>query len=240
MERDYQLQTFELERGHWWYRARQRVIIDVFQRTLTHRRGLRILEVGCGGGTLLKSLATFGESMGLDSCAEAVEHARRLAGCPVHLGAIPSAVPSGLPKFDVVCLFDVLEHIEDDVDALRSVGTMLSGGGHVFLTVPAMPWLFGIHDEINGHHRRYTASRLRSRLALAGFVDARCYYFNALLSPVLVPAIVWRNVVRKGHHFEVQSRWGRWLEVIFAMERHAIGRIPFPIGLSLMAVARVP
>ena len=86
---EYQRETFRLEVDHWWYRARQEIILAQFRNRYPTRRDLRILDVGCGAGTLLKSLRRFGQVTGLEASAAAAAAARRRSGCDVRVGTIP-------------------------------------------------------------------------------------------------------------------------------------------------------
>lgn len=236
MNEDYRNRTFCLERDHWWYRARRETIVAQFRRRFKGRNGVRILDVGCGAGTILGSLTRFAQAIGLDAFARAVEVSRQ-RGCDVELGSIPDDVPADIGRFDAVCLFDVIEHLNDDVGALRCAHNLLMDGGAIFVTVPALPWLYGIHDEINHHRRRYTDVLLSDALAAAGFVRVRTSYFNTLLSPLLIPAILWRSYRRSGDNFEVESRLSPLLERVFSFERFLVGCVRLPFGLSLFATA---
>jgi SAM-dependent methyltransferase len=86
----------------------------------------------------------------------------------------------GFGRFDLdtVIALNVIEHIADDVGALRSIATMLQGGGRAVILVPALPALFGSLDLALGHHRRYTRTSLRDQMQKAGFRVERAFYFN--------------------------------------------------------------
>ncbi len=236
MHAEYQRETFRLEVDHWWYRARQKIILAQFRNRYPTRRDLRILDVGCGAGTLLRSLRRFGQVTGLEASGAAAAAARRRSGCDVRVGTLPTG-DQRPGSYDVVCLFDVLEHLEDDVAALRAARRLLGEHGTLFVTVPALPWLFGIHDEINEHRRRYTRTSLSTALTAAGFRTAQISYFNMLLCPLLLPAICWRNLRRSGHHFEVRTRLAPLLERVFGFERHLMRYLRLPFGLSLFGMA---
>ncbi|UCE60091.1 MAG: class I SAM-dependent methyltransferase [Phycisphaerales bacterium] len=237
MDKGYQLETFRLESEHWWYRARQRIILDQLGRRLSMESRPRILDIGCGAGTMLQAMREFGEVVGVDACTEAAEAAEGHSSCVVRVGHIPDDLPHDLGRFNAVCLFDVIEHLDDDIGALRSVRDLLDSDGVLFVTVPALPRLYGIHDEINEHRRRYTRSSLLHALTAAGFPGAHISYFNMLLSPLLIPAIFWRNLRRAGHNFEVRSRLAPILERVFGAERILMRHTRLPFGLSLLATA---
>lgn len=237
MHDSYQHETFRLETEHWWYRARRKIILSHFRRRFQGRRDLRILDIGCGAGSLLSYLGQFGEAMGLDESADATQEARKHSSSSVWTGSFPDGLPDNCGTFDATCLFDVIEHIEDDVATLRSARQLLNEDGTLFVTVPALPWLFGIHDEINEHHRRYTRTTLTHALQAAGFGRIRVSYFNTLLSPLLIPVICWRNRCRRGHHFELCTRFSPLLEQVLSFEQYLMKFIRLPFGLSLLAVA---
>ncbi len=237
MDRDYQLETFRLESEHWWYQARREIILAQLRHRFKKRNDMRILDIGCGAGTLSNAMQQFGTVIGLEASAEAAAAAGSQSACEVRVGSIPDQVPPDLGSFNVVCLFDVIEHLDDDVAALRCAGDLLDEDGTLVVTVPALPFLFGIHDRINEHRRRYTKSSLTAALAGAGFERTKVSYFNTLLSPALIPAICWRNFRRSGHNFEVRTRLAPVLRSVFAFERHILRHLSLPFGLSLIALA---
>ncbi len=243
MDSEYQHETFRLETEHWWYRARRKIILSQVRHHFRTRipqpseGRLRILDIGCGAGTILSGLRKFGEAIGLDASAAAAKAAALESSCIVRKGAIPDAIPADLGSFDAVCLFDVIEHLADEGKALRCARDLLNEDGTLFVTVPALPRLWGIHDEINGHRRRYTRASLTAALADAGFTSVRVSYFSSLLSPIMIPAICWRNIRRSGHHFQVRTRLAPIFELVFGLERHLLQCVRLPFGLSLIASA---
>ena len=151
------------------------------------------------------------------------------------------ALPFAAGSFDAVCAFDVLEHLDDDAGALREMARVAAPGGALVITVPAMPSLWGPHDVVNRHRRRYTRRSLRDAFARAGLPGARIHYFNTLLFPPIA-AVRWsgRLLGRReaGSDFERAPVRGPVLERILGFERHLVGRVPFPFGVSLVAWLR--
>jgi len=72
-------------------------------------------------------------------------------------------------KFDVVALFDVIEHIADDKQTLKNIRQMLRDKGRVFISVPAHMWLWCKEDELSQHCRRYELSKLKQLVEDSGF-----------------------------------------------------------------------
>jgi SAM-dependent methyltransferase len=235
---DYQRETFELEESHWWYRARRKILVECVARTLGDRNEARVLDVGCGGGTILANLAGRYQAYGIDLEPEAAEYAAARTGQRVMAGNFPEDVPEELHGLDGICLFDVIEHIEDDVEFLRSAKGLLRSGGFVFVSVPAIAWLFGQHDRINEHKRRYGKRDLLGALEAAGYELEEWSYFNFLLSPLLIPAILWKGRKPSGHNFEVRTSFDSLFESVMASEAIWLRRHRFPFGLSLLAVGR--
>ena len=230
-----------LQDTHWWFRARRR-ILDSQLQALNLPADCRILEIGCGPGGNLPMLQARGE-------VEAVEmddYARQQAsqsGVPVSKGWLPDNIPAEAGSYDLVCLFDVLEHVADDAAALQCIHTLLRPGGRVLLTVPAWPWLYGPHDRQHHHYRRYRRPPLRNLLTGAGFTPLKLSYFNSLLFPLVAAA---RLLEKSGLLSPKQALGQRQppaplnalLYTLFACERHGLRRFDLPLGVSLLALAR--
>jgi SAM-dependent methyltransferase len=104
--------------------------------------------------------------------ADASAYAEKSTGIHVEVGSLPSDVPFD-GKYDLICMFDVLEDVEDDAGALTRLASMLEPGGHLVISVPAYAWLWSDHDVVLHHFRRYSRSRLRSDLTTAGLLQFR-------------------------------------------------------------------
>ena len=98
----------------------------------------------------------------------------------------------------------MIEHLEDDVGALRELRRVVAPGGALLVTVPAYQWLWSGHDEINHHHRRYTRRSLQAAAEQAGWRQVRTTYFNSLLLPVAILLRVLDRFSRK--HDRVEPR----------------------------------
>lgn len=231
----------QTQRDHWWFRAR-RAILEAQILRLGLPSSARVLEVGCGTGGNLPMLARFGSVDAMEMDAYAAGVARESGCADVREGWLPDAIPfDACPKYDLVCLFDVLEHCADDRAALASLAPLLARGANVLVTVPAYNWLFGAHDRAHHHHRRYTLGRLRRVSDAAGYEVADGGYFNTLLFPLVAAR---RTLARAGiGRDEVDASMpspalNRLLGGVFAFERRIVPRVKFPFGTSVIAVLR--
>ena len=184
------------------------------------------------------------ESFGRVDALELDEPARGLAsrrlGRPVGDAPLPGLPGVERGAYDLVALLDVLEHVEADEAALRGVAECLVPDGAVLLTVPANPWMWTVHDEHHHHHRRYTEATLRSVIERAGLRVQLVTHFNALLFPPIAAARAWgkwRGQEESDDRMP-SPRVNRLLEGVFGLERHLVGRVTLPFGVSLLAVAR--
>lgn len=215
---------------------------DVLRKRIPRAGGLSILDAGCGTGGMLPLLAEFGQVEGLESSPEAAAHAvKRVAGATVHAGELPGGLPAGR-NWDLVTAFDVIEHLPNPVAALEAVRGVLREGGRFVCTVPAYTFLWGRHDEMNRHFRRYTERMLRSELEAAGFRVEWSTYFNTLLFPAIALArLAGRLFPRRDAGSDFRALPGplnRLLEAIMSAERYLAPHNRLPFGVSILAVAR--
>ena len=230
----------EQDAHHWWYTARREILSDVIARQVRPPSDARILEVGCGTGHNLAMLGSFGRVDALELDAPARALATDRLGRPVGDAPLPELPGVERDAYDLVALLDVLEHVEADEAALMGVAECLAPGGAALLTVPANPWMWTVHDAHHHHHRRYTAAALRDVIERAGLRVDLLTHFNSLLFPPIAAA---RALGRLRGQAESDDRMpsprvNRLLEGVFGLERHLVGRVPLPFGVSLLAVAR--
>jgi SAM-dependent methyltransferase len=242
MEREYELQTHRAEDRHWWYRGRRSVLEGVIAQLRLPARA-RILDAGCGSGRNMVELARHGTVTGVELSETSVGLARERNAGEVVEGSVLE-MPFAADSFELAASLDVIEHLEDDLAALRELRRVVAPGGALLVTVPAYQWLWSGHDEINHHHRRYTRRSLLSVAEQAGWEPVRTTYFNSLLLPV---AILLR-VLDRFNTKTTESSLDLWvppapvnwvLERPLALEAALIGhRGRIPAGLSLLAVFR--
>ena len=233
------------EENSFWFRSRNELIISVIGRAFPQARSF--LEIGCGTGFVLRGLhETFpGLALtGAELSTAGLRVARQRLPDVQFLELDVLAMPFD-NAFDVVGAFDVLEHIEDDDEAMRGMLRAVRPGGGAMVTVPQHPRLWSSLDELAGHYRRYRRHELVAKLEGAGFVDVRTTSFVTLLLPAMVLSRVRQPAGSKDFNLEKSLRLPRFLDRLcdFAMrfERRLIGAgLRFPAGGSILAVARRP
>lgn len=224
---------------HWWYRARRRVLAAIIAREIDLPPGARILEIGCGTGHNLAMLARFGQVDAVELDDEARAIAERRLGQTVAKARLPELEEIERGAYDLVALLDVIEHVEADVEALRSVATLLRPGGQILIAVPAHQWMWSGHDEANHHFRRYSATGLRKAIEAAGLGVTMLSPMNSLLFPLAVAArFAGKLTGRTGSDDKVPpAPVNRLFDAIFGLEAQLVGRLPMPPSLSLVAIA---
>ncbi|HVF92792.1 MAG TPA: class I SAM-dependent methyltransferase [Sphingomonas sp.] len=226
---------------HWWYRARRDILADYLARYGALPARARILEIGCGTGHNLPMLARFGdvEAIEIDPAARAIA-GERLGRA---IGDAPLPALPGIERgaYDLIAVLDVVEHIEDDVAALRAMRDCLKPGGKILIAVPAHQWMWSAHDRVNHHHRRYSKATLKAAITAAGLRPHKLSYFNSLLFPLAAAARVAGRLTGRDDSDDSPPAkpLNALFEAIFRLERHAIGRVPMTPGVSIVTLAGV-
>lgn len=234
------------EEDHWWCKGRRRILRALLAKHLRLSPDDRLLEVGVGSGVNLYTIYPRGlDLVGLEPHGGNAAIARGRGDVPVFEGTVEN-LPSELEgrRFNAITLLDVLEHIEDDRAAVDKLRLMLPAEGRLILAVPAYGWLWGRQDVASQHFRRYTLGGLRRMLEESGFQVERGTYFNTLLFPIfavvrlaarLLPAVK----PDRGTDLDVKTgALSHLLERVLAAERHALGMVDLPFGVSVFVAAR--
>jgi SAM-dependent methyltransferase len=233
----------EVEDRHWWFASR-RAVAD----RLLDRFGLppdcAILEPGCGTGGNFPMLARRGRLFAMDSDESALSFAASRQLATLARGSLPSSIPFGDIRFDLVVMTDVLEHLDDPAASLRALHARLKPGAGLLLTVPAAPWLWSDHDLTHHHRRRYRRAELHRTVTDAGFTVSYLSYYNFILFPAIAAARLLGKMAHgaraSGHHdLTMPSRLLNGLLFgLFSSERCVVGKIRVPFGVSLILMAR--
>jgi SAM-dependent methyltransferase len=238
MRADLYGELYELEATHFWHRAKRELVLQILARTSVHRT----LELGCGAGLLLEEMTRIGfDAWGSDASEDALAFCRRRGLERVFAHDAETPLDWSGPPFDAVLALDLIEHLDDDVAALRQVHGVLAPEGLLLLHVPAHASLFGYWDEMLHHRRRYARADLERVLGEAGFEPRQISPSFGWLLPPAAAFRKLRGLLPRGRErsdFRFSSATvnavGEWL---CSLERDAAidGRLPF--GLSWLVVA---
>jgi SAM-dependent methyltransferase len=238
-------QFVALERTHFWFVGRRRIFFHLLDRELGGRRDATILDVGCGAGGMLEPLSRYGEVTGVEMQQELVDFCHERGFQNVVVGDAYH-LPAGDASVDLLTLFDTIEHVPDDARVLREVRRVLKPHGLVFISVPAYQFLYANNDRVAHHERRYTARQLRTRLLDADLRPTQITYFNTLLFPAILPAVLAKKALervadpgdRTNLSHSMNPVVNRALAATMGSERHLLRRTSFPFGHSIIAIAR--
>lgn len=239
MERIVYDRMAEHDSSHWWYRARREILAAYLARYAGLPANARILEIGCGTGHNLPMLARFGQvdAIEIDDAARAIASAR--LGRPVGDAPLPALPGVERGAYDLIAVLDVVEHIAEDVAALKAMGDCLKPGGKILITVPAHQWLWSAHDVVNHHQRRYSKATLSAAIAAAGLRHNGLRYFNSLLFPLAAAARIAGRLTGKDDSDDSPppAPVNALFETVFGLERHLVGRVPMGPGVSIITLA---
>jgi len=214
----------ELEAGHFWFRARNKLILWAIQKFCPEFRSF--LEIGCGTGYVLSAIADrypnaqlYGSEIFTAGLAFAVSRQPKVNFMQMDARKIPF-----FEEFDTIGAFDVIEHIKQDDQVLTQMHGSLKKNGIMLLTVPQHAWLWSAHDEYACHERRYSAKELHKKVKAAGFeVICSTSFVSSLLPAMMLSRLVQKKL------FEVM------LNAELALIRAGIS---FPLGGTRLIVAR--
>ena len=241
---DYVYDIFNQEKW-WWTLGRRALVTSLWSRYGKNKVSAAILDIGCGAGTMVEELARFGVVYGVDVSKAAVDYCHGRGLNSVTLGDA-SALPYQDERFDLVTSIDVLEHVDDDVSALRETYRVCRRGGMLIATVPAFNFLWSRRDEQLHHKRRYNLEQFRSRVSRAGFKVIRTTYINL---PFFIPLFL---MIKTG---QLSSKKAPSLKMDYALVPPPLNRIGvrvvqyearllshtnLPIGTSIACVSVKP
>lgn len=237
----------ELEDRHFWFRCRNRLLFWAFNQWCRHAESL--LEIGCGTGYVLDGFSRQFPHLrpaGSDIYLEALAFARKRLPS-VDLFQMDACKIPFQNEFDVIGMFDVLEHISDDVSVLRQVYQAIVPGGEFLITVPQHPSLWSRIDEQDFHKRRYTRKDLTEKLVQSGFSILKVTSFVSLLLPIMAVSRWMSGFTKPDGDFDqlaelrIGDRPNYVMEQVLNMEVGLIkAGMSLPAGGSLLVVARKP
>ena len=235
---------FENEETHFYYVGTHNAVLKLLKKYLHKKTGNRILDAGCGTGSLMKKLKIFGNIYGIDISNEALKFARSNGLKQVRKGSVTN-IPFKENQFNAVVSIDVLYHkaVKSDLKALKEFIRVLKPGGVLIIKNPAHDWLRGSHDLVIHTKRRYSKNEFREKLKLAGFQIIKLSYINMFFLFFAIIKRLIENVSKTKPSSDVKnipSNINKILIHICNIETKLLIKGTIPFGLSLFAVARKP
>ena len=234
---------YKAENKLFWSIIRKEYILEKFKKYIIKKSS--IIEIGAGTGDVSRELMSNGYS--------------NISVGEMHISGLKYAQTYGIKecyqfdllktpfenKFDVVCMFDVLEHIEDDILALEQSFKMLKNNGYMIVTVPSHMWLWNRSDRIVGHKRRYTKDELKNKMQSSGFEVIEISYFFIFITPLLFIRRILDSddgsAIKKSEsfkHLKLNSIIDYSLLIICKIENRLKKFIPNKFGGSLFVIGR--
>lgn len=247
MNKEYYSEYYNLERSNWWFLARRNILSAQIKKLPISNKSLRILNLGIATGASSQWLSEFGNVTSVEYDKDVCDFVREELKIDVVQASITD-LPFEDKSFDLVCAFDVIEHVEDDRKAIEEMSRVCTKQGYIFVTVPAFMHLWSEHDEINLHFRRYTMDGLTNLIKKEVLSIKYNSYFNTFLYPpislVRVISMLKSNKKEKQPKSDFSKINSSFLEKIlfhiFNSENILLRRsIKMPFGVSIMLLAQV-
>ena len=245
MNKDFVTKYSHFENHHWWFTVRKKILQQALQKQLSNTQPLNILNVGAAAGASSIWLGQFGQvvSVEYDTIFFNYLQQQKMNCVQANIEALPFANNS----FDVVCAFDVIEHVENDTKAIAELLRVCNSNGIVAITVPAFKQLWSVHDEVNGHKKRYTKNTFATLLGtLPKHNVVYQTYFNSLLFLPIFLIRQLEKLYRKKNskavsdfsYYDIHPILNTVFKAFFSVEIYLLKIFTLPIGVSLLTVIK--
>ena len=246
MDKKEQKRYYELGKNYWWLKGKY-ILVDKFISSFFKRKNkdinkLKLLDFGCGPGNMLDFLKKYGDVYGVDASFDAIEFCR-------NRNYKNTSIISDLPlkfndeSFDIITAIDVLEHIEDDERVIAEFYRLIKINGMIFITVPAFMLLWGDHDELYFHKRRYLTKNIQNKLIKYNFKILKISYFETiyflpLLAVRKLKKFFKKNSSEKADDFYKFPKFlNKILTYTITFEYYLLKKINMPFGPTILIVA---
>lgn len=242
--KDYQI--LKAEGANFWYKARIALIKFLLENCRPIPGRMKILDIGCGTGYEVKLLKKYGDVDALDKEAAALKGIKPSSGINILRKDIEKT-ELGKESYDMVCCFDLLEHLEKDGETINKIFHSLKNPGFFIFTVPAFQSLYSTHDIAMEHYRRYGKKRIAQLLEGSGFKVGRLGYWNTFLFPLealirILKRILLINLAKRKDFSsdmkDIPKPLNRILFYVLKFEVFLIEKnINIPFGLTIYGIA---
>lgn len=236
MEKKVYERHIKNQKTHWWFSVR-RELISKFIKRYSKKKKLKILDYGCGSGTNIKALTKFGDVYCYEKDKRTLDYLSSEYKEDKKVTIIKNLKRQ--IKYDLIILADVLEHIKEDSNALKTLKKFLKPQGQILITVPAYNFLFSKKDEVLKHFRRYGYNEIKNLIS-KNFKILRITFFNTLLFfPIALITFIFK-IFRVDYIEDVENTPNKLINnllyYIFSIELFFLKYIDFPFGVSIIIV----
>lgn len=241
MNKSEYAKLYEVEKYYWWHQGRLKLIESQFLG-LSKTGPLKILNVGGGTGGTVPTLEQFGEVENLDISDDAIKFMNQNGYRASKYDG--KKLPFSDNNFDVVCAFDVLEHIKEDDKALKEWARVLKPQGHILITVPAYQWLWSKHDESMHHFRRYSRTKLSKLVESVNSLSKEKISYGFMFSfPLVVINRFTEKIFKNNQKPEAKfpklpKPVNKLFIMILVLESRIMRYVSLPWGTSVVAVLK--
>jgi len=248
MDKNYYKEYYHLERNHWWFKVRNQIIIERLKKMVGENPNLNILNVGVATGHTSELLSDFGKVTSVEYEKDCCKFLREELKMDVINGSILE-LPFDDDTFDIVCAFDVIEHIDDDALGVSEMKRVCKNEGILYISVPAFQFLWSKHDVVNHHYRRYTLPQVKRLFnPQHGELIYNSYFNSILFFPIALFRVISTLFANKNEQSEEADSdfkvmggngiIGSMLELIFKFEKFLLRFLKFPLGVSILFAQR--
>jgi SAM-dependent methyltransferase len=227
----------DLYERHWWWRAREEVVLATMERIAPPGGWSAILDIGCGDALLFDELNRFAPFVeGVESDPGLVSDTSRWRE-RIHVRPFDETFDTG-QRYGLVLMLDVLEHMDRPDAALRHAVSLLQPGGRIVINVPAFRSLWTSHDDYNRHVTRFTRRTFAALAAAAPMrIESWRYLFHWTWPVKFAQRLAERAMPGTPRPATVPPAWlNRSLLALCRAEQRLLGRVPVPFGSSLFVV----
>lgn len=243
MRRDLYEEMYRQESYYWWHVGKRGLVKALLKEfTGLRKKSLKILDVGCGTGMMMKELSENSEIWGLDNDPLALKFCQKRGFTNFKNGDLEKKLPFKDKSFEIVLCLDVLEHLRDEKLPVKEFFRILKPKGFLVVTVPAYPALMSRWDLVCGHQRRYTQEGIKRLLGEVGFAPRKTSYTNFFsLLPAILVRFLKSNFQKENYSsdfLDLPPWLNRFLLGLAKVEKRIIIKANLPAGLSLICLAQ--